>query len=46
MSYVGAPALPTFQHNARCVPITSACLCARHPHDVVLIKEALNYAGR
>jgi IMP dehydrogenase len=46
MGYVGAPDIRAFQQNTRFVRVTAAGLRESHPHDVVLTKEAPNYAGR
>ena len=46
MGYVGAPNITRFQEDTRFVRITGAGLRESHPHDVVLTKEAPNYAGR
>ncbi|HMA35961.1 MAG TPA: IMP dehydrogenase [Chloroflexia bacterium] len=46
MGYVGAPDIPSFQDQTRFIRISGAGLRESHPHDVVLTKEAPNYAGR
>ena len=46
MGYVGAPSIPHFQEHTRFIRITGAGLRESHAHDVVLTKEAPNYAGR
>jgi IMP dehydrogenase len=46
MGYVGAPDIPHFQEETRFVRVTGAGLRESHPHDVMLTKEAPNYAGR
>jgi IMP dehydrogenase len=46
MGYVGAPNIERFQEDTRFIRITGAGLRESHPHDVVLTKEAPNYAGR
>ncbi|HUS13866.1 MAG TPA: IMP dehydrogenase [Chloroflexia bacterium] len=46
MGYVGACAIPQFQTETRFIRISGAGLRESHPHDIVLTKEAPNYAGR
>ncbi|HET7079735.1 MAG TPA: IMP dehydrogenase [Chloroflexia bacterium] len=46
MGYVGAPDIARFQEDTRFVRVTGSGLRESHPHDVVLTKEAPNYAGR
>lgn len=46
MGYVGAPSIGHFQEQTRFIRISGAGLRESHPHDVVLTKEAPNYAGR
>ena len=44
MGYVGASDIPLLRANARFVKITPASMKESHPHDVVITKEAPNYA--
>lgn len=44
MKYVGARTIPEMQRKAQFVRITGASLRESHPHDVVITKEAPNYA--
>jgi IMP dehydrogenase len=44
MGYVGAPDVRAFQDQTRFIRISGAGLRESHPHDVVLTKEAPNYA--
>jgi IMP dehydrogenase len=46
MGYVGAPNIAHFQERTRFIRISGAGLRESHPHDIVLTKEAPNYAGR
>jgi IMP dehydrogenase len=46
MFYVGARTIPELQERGQFVRITSAGLKESHPHDVQMIVEAPNYAGR
>jgi IMP dehydrogenase len=46
MGYVGAPNITHFQERTRFIRISGAGLRESHPHDIVLTKEAPNYAGR
>ena len=46
MGYVGAPHIADFQEHTRFIRISGAGLRESHPHDIVLTKEAPNYAGR
>jgi IMP dehydrogenase len=44
MGYVGAANVEEMKRKARFVRITSAGLRESHPHDIVITKEAPNYA--
>jgi IMP dehydrogenase len=44
MGYVGAPDIPSLHENARFIEVTAAAMKESHPHDVVVTKEAPNYA--
>lgn len=44
MGYVGASDIPSLHANARFVEVTPASMKESHPHDVVITKEAPNYA--
>ena len=46
MGYVGAATVPEMQRKAQFVRITGAGLRESHPHDIVITKEAPNYAVR
>ncbi|HLN77595.1 MAG TPA: IMP dehydrogenase [Nocardioidaceae bacterium] len=46
MFYVGARTIPELQERGQFVRITSAGLKESHPHDVQMVVEAPNYAGR
>lgn len=46
MFYVGAATIASLQERGRFVRITTAGLRESHPHDVQIVKEAPNYAGR
>jgi IMP dehydrogenase len=46
MGYVGAGTIPEMKEKARFVQVTSAGIRESHPHDVMITKEAPNYAGR
>ena len=46
MGYVGARSIEEMKCKARFVRITNAGLRESHPHDVVISKEAPNYAAR
>jgi IMP dehydrogenase len=44
MGYVGAANIEELHRNARFIEVTSASMKESHPHDVVITKEAPNYA--
>ncbi len=44
MGYVGAPSIEQLHKIARFVQVTPASMKESHPHDVVVTKEAPNYA--
>jgi len=44
MGYCGCPAIPDLQQKARFVRISSAGLRESHVHDVIITREAPNYA--
>ena len=44
MGYVGASNIETLHTNARFIEVTAASMKESHPHDVVITKEAPNYA--
>ncbi|MDR1471490.1 MAG: IMP dehydrogenase [Synergistaceae bacterium] len=44
MGYVGAANIPELHCNSRFIEVTSASMKESHPHDVVITKEAPNYA--
>ncbi len=44
MGYVGARTIPDLHEKARFTRITNAGLIESHPHDVIITKEAPNYA--
>ena len=44
MGYVGAATVPELRRKARFVRVTHAGLRESHPHDVIITKEAPNYA--
>jgi IMP dehydrogenase len=44
MGYVGAPDIPSLHENTRFIEVSSASMKESHPHDVVVTKEAPNYA--
>jgi IMP dehydrogenase len=44
MGYVGAASVPELRKKARFVRVTHAGLRESHPHDVIVTKEAPNYA--
>ncbi len=44
MGYVGARSIPELHEKARFTRITNAGLIESHPHDVIITKEAPNYA--
>ncbi len=46
MKYVGAADIPEMQRKAQFVRISGAGLRESHPHDIVITKEAPNYAIR
>ncbi|HVG98756.1 MAG TPA: IMP dehydrogenase [Chloroflexota bacterium] len=46
MKYVGAATVPEMQRKAQFVRISGAGLRESHPHDIVITKEAPNYAVR
>jgi IMP dehydrogenase len=46
MKYVGAASIPEMQRKAQFVRISGAGLRESHPHDIVITKEAPNYAVR
>ncbi|MGH7860663.1 MAG: IMP dehydrogenase, partial [Candidatus Dormibacteraceae bacterium] len=46
MGYVGASTIDEMKRNARFIRITNAGLRESHPHDIVITKEAPNYALR
>jgi IMP dehydrogenase len=46
MKYVGAANVPEMQRKAQFVRISGAGLRESHPHDIVITKEAPNYAVR
>ena len=45
MGYVGAKDIKTLHKNAQFVQVTSASMKESHPHDIVITKEAPNYAA-
>ena len=45
MFYTGARTIPELQRKGRFIRITDAGLRESHPHDIVMTKEAPNYAG-
>jgi IMP dehydrogenase len=45
MGYVGANSIPELQQNARFVRISGAGLRESHVHDVIITREAPNYAA-
>ena len=44
MGYCGCPGVPDLQQKARFVRISSAGLRESHVHDVIITREAPNYA--
>ena len=46
MFYVGARTVPELQNRGKFIRITPAGLKESHPHDVQMVSEAPNYAGR
>ncbi|MDR1510713.1 MAG: IMP dehydrogenase [Synergistaceae bacterium] len=44
MGYVGAPDIRSLHDNTRFIEVTPASMKESHPHDVVVTKEAPNYA--
>ncbi|MDR0654327.1 MAG: IMP dehydrogenase [Synergistaceae bacterium] len=44
MGYVGAANIASLHENARFIEVTPASMKESHPHDVVITKEAPNYA--
>ena len=44
MGYVGAATIEEMQRNTRFIHMTGAGLRESHPHDVIITKEAPNYA--
>ncbi|WP_028049963.1 IMP dehydrogenase [Cellulomonas sp. URHD0024] len=46
MFYVGARTVPELQTRGKFIRITPAGLKESHPHDVQMVSEAPNYAGR
>ncbi len=46
MGYVGASSIEEMKQKARFIRVTSAGLRESHPHDIVITKEAPNYALR
>jgi len=44
MGYCGTPGIPDLQQKARFVRISSAGLRESHVHDVIITREAPNYA--
>jgi IMP dehydrogenase len=44
MGYVGAATIEEMQRNTRFIRMTGAGLHESHPHDVIITKEAPNYA--
>jgi IMP dehydrogenase/GMP reductase len=44
MGYVGASSIEEMQRNTRFIRMTGAGLRESHPHDVIITKEAPNYA--
>lgn len=44
MGYVGAKSIDDLHQHARFVEVTAASMKESHPHDVVITKEAPNYA--
>jgi IMP dehydrogenase len=44
MGYVGAANIKELQENSRFIEVTPASMKESHPHDVVITKEAPNYA--
>ena len=44
MGYVGAANIASLHKNARFIEVTPASMKESHPHDVVITKEAPNYA--
>lgn len=44
MKYVGARTIPEMQRKAQFVRISPASLRESHPHDIIITKEAPNYA--
>jgi IMP dehydrogenase len=44
MGYVGAASIEEMQRNTRFIRMTGAGLRESHPHDVIITKEAPNYA--
>jgi IMP dehydrogenase len=46
MFYVGARTIEELQQRGKFVRITAAGLKESHPHDVQMIRESPNYAGR
>ena len=45
MGYVGAKNMDSLHKNAQFVQVTSASMKESHPHDIVITKEAPNYAA-
>jgi IMP dehydrogenase len=45
MHYVGAADIAEMHRKAQFIRITSASVRESHPHNVVITKEAPNYAG-
>lgn len=46
MHYVGAASVPEMKERARFARMTSAGIRESHPHDIIITKEAPNYAVR
>lgn len=45
MGYVGAKNMKALHENAKFVQVTAASMKESHPHDIVITKEAPNYAA-
>jgi IMP dehydrogenase len=45
MGYCGSPTLEDFRAKARFVRVSAASLTESHPHDILITKEAPNYAS-
>ena len=45
MGYCGTPTVEDLRANGRFVRITSASMVENHPHDIVITREAPNYAA-